>query len=266
MIDEAIWGDQSSDGRSPGPRTPSRTSIRARWPVSGSETIARSDSWSRPAAMSPMKTVVELAERYFGGLAPGRDGRCPRSRPTSPAGGRPDPPRRARYRAGAPLHRHAGAALLDRATIRAGHDRGDSLLRNVARVSSRRSARSGDWSTRSTATSGRTRMSARAWSMPAPISSASRRRSGRSRRARKLRDEGVPEDELQRTKDLRKGRLLMGLGGQPLGRLLDRQPGVDLRRDQDTGRGDGEDRRGHRARGQGACRRALPDRQAQPRA
>ena len=28
---------------------------------------------------------------------------------------------------------------------------------------------------------------------------------------RKLRDEGVPEEELQRTKDLRKGRLLMGL-------------------------------------------------------
>src|SRR3954465_4965625 len=65
-------------------------------------------------------------------------------------------------------------------------------------------------------------MSDRASCTPPPGSGASNRRPGTERgrgeeatealagELRKLRDETVPEEELRRTKDLRKGRLLMG--------------------------------------------------------
>ena len=78
---------------------------------------------------------------------------------------------------------------------------------------------------------------------------------------RKLRDERVPEDELRRTKELRKGRLLMGFEDSRSVASLDRQPGSDLRRNPDAGRGDGEDRGGHRRRVQELAQELFqPDR------
>jgi predicted Zn-dependent peptidase len=63
------------------------------------------------------------------------------------------------------------------------------------------------WSTRSTATSGPTRTSARA-SIAAgtDLDRVEEAVGAIAQELKKLRDEGVPEEELQRTKDLRKGR------------------------------------------------------------
>ncbi|CAA9552154.1 MAG: FIG007959: peptidase, M16 family, partial [uncultured Thermomicrobiales bacterium] len=187
--------------------------------------------------------------------------RADRGRP----GRRPRPPRRAGDGAGPPLPLDAGPALLDRAPLRAVDDRGRALLRHelpplpgdpgearprlfrLRLLPPLRRRRPGRRLRRHRPGAGRGdgRRHRRGAAQAGP-------RAGP--RGRAPPDQGAPQ-----------GPPPDGPRGQPLRGLLDRQPGGDLRRDQNPRAGDGEDRGRHRRGGPGARRRALPGGEAQPR-
>ena len=265
VIDEVVWGDQGVG----------RSIAGTEETVGAIDRAAMVDFWQRNYSPDRLVVaaggdiahdeVVALTERYFGDLAADVRGRRLRAVTVDDQTGAARAPRRARDRAGAPLPRDAGAAL----------------HRPSAATCSRRSRRSSPPGMSSRLFQEIREKRGLVYSVygyfrpyadvgqgvvyaGTDLERVEETIDAIVEELRKLRDERVPEDELQRTKELRKGRLLMGLeDSRSVAAWIGSQE-ADLRRDQDPGRGDGEDRRRHRRARCRSWRGALPRRPAQP--